>query len=149
MALGDGWTSQLLAGLAVRLDALGIGDWDPTGAYAADQTGITILAIPPTPDRLITISAYPVDDSPRGSQDTTVGVQFRLRGTTDPRSCNDIGDAIFDQLDSCGRQTWGDIPIVDAGRQSYAPLGYDGNKRWLVSHNYYVYAMRRTAHRTN
>lgn len=149
MALGDGWTSQLLAGLAVWLDAAGVGEWKPNGAYASSETAIVVLAIPDSPDRLITLTAYPVDDAPKGSQDVTVGVQARIRGTTDPRSANDIGDALFEVLDSCRRQTWGDIPIVDAWRQSYAPLGFDGNKRWLTSHNYYVYAMRRTAHRTN
>lgn len=150
MADGDGWTSQLLVGLAVWLDAGGVGEWKaPPATYTASETAITVLAIPDSPDRLITIAAYRIDDTPPGSQDITQGIQFRIRGTTNPNSCNDIGDAIYERLDSCGRQTWGDIPIVDAQWRSHAPLGFDGNKRWLMTHNYYVYAMRKTLHRTN
>lgn len=148
MAVGDGWESQLLAGLAQKLHNAGIGVWKPSGAYTAGETAITDQAIPPTPDRLITLTAY-LETGPPGMQDVTVAVQFRLRGTTDPRVCRDIGDAIYELLDGSGRQLWGDIPIVDVTRQSHAPLGRDGSNRWEASHNYLVQAMRRTNFRTD
>lgn len=151
MADGDGWTSQLLEGLAVKLHNAGVGVWKPPGPdvkYLPTDKAIVLQAIPPSPDRLITLTAYLVNTTP-GSQDITVGIQVRLRGTTDPRVCQDMGDAVFELLDSSGRQLWGDIPIVDVTRRSHSPLGYDGNKRWEAAHNYYAEAMRKTLHRNN
>lgn len=149
MALGDGWTSQLIAGLAQHLEDNSVGVWRSDGtAYTAAEIAITEREIPPEPDSVITIATYPVTSTP-GMQDTTVGVQFRVRGTTDPRSCSDIADALFELLDSCGRQTFGDIAIVDITWRSNASLGQDGNLRWEASHNYYVQAMRRTPNRTD
>lgn len=148
MATGDGWTSRLLTGLAEHLVAAGIGVWHPDGTkYAVDEIGIAIRGIPTSPDRIITLAPYPVA-SPPGLADVTQGVQIRLRGTPDPRVVEDLGDSIFDELDSSGAMTLGGIAVVDMYRQSYAPLGADSNGRWESSHNYYVEAMRPTQHRT-
>lgn len=149
MATGDGWTSRLLAGLAQHLADNGIGVWRPDGpAYTADETGILIRAIPSSPDRIITLAAYPVTGYV-GLADITVGVQMRLRGGTDPRDCDDLADAIFDLLDSASGLTLGGIAVVQMYRQSYASLGADANGRWERSENYYADAMRPTANRTD
>lgn len=147
MAVGDGWTSRLLTGLAQHLHAAGVGVWRPTGSYQASEVAIVVRGIPTSPDRLITLAPYPVA-SPPGLADITQGVQMRLRGTTDPRVVEDLGDALFDLLDSATGLTWSGIPIVHVYRQSYAALGADANGRWEASHNYYVEAMRPTANRT-
>lgn len=148
MALGDGWTSRLLTGLAQHLAAGGVGTWRASGIYTAAETGIMIRAIPPSPDRIITLAPYVVA-SPPGQADYTLGVQVRVRGTQDPRAAEDTADAIFDLLDSAHGLTWGGIPVVQVYRQSYAALGVDANNRWETSSNYYVQAMRPTAHRTD
>lgn len=145
---GDGWTSQLIANLAQYLHDNGVGVWRPGGSYTAGEIAIVDRYIPPSPDRLITLATYPITTAP-GLQDVTVGVQFRLRGTTDPRVCEDIGDAIFELLDGAEHVALGDIHTVQIYRQSYGSLGMDGSERWEASHNYYVEAMRATAHRTN
>ncbi|WP_431892657.1 minor capsid protein [Micromonospora haikouensis] len=147
MAIGDGWTSRLLTGLAEHLAVAGAGTWRASGVYAADEIGIIIRGIPTTPDRIITLAAYPVA-SPPGLADITQGVQIRIRGTRDPRVAEDLGDAIFDLLDSAGALTLGGIAVVDIYRQSYTSLGADTGGRWEASHNYYVEAMRPTSHRT-
>lgn len=147
MAVGDGWTSQLIAGLATFMHDNNLGIWRPTGTYTADEIAITGRHIPSNPDRNITLAAYSVI-SPPGMQDVTVGMQFRFRGTTDPRVVEDIADAVFEELDSLTGVVFGDIPIVQMYRQSHASLGVDANGRWEASHNYYIEAMRRTAHRT-
>lgn len=150
MAVGDGWESQLITGLAELLHANGVGVWRADGsAYLAGEVAITDRAIPSSPDRLIAIATYPVESGPSDLADTTIGVQLRLRGTTDPRVCSDIGSALYDLLDSCGRQTWGSVSIVDVYRQSAVSLGQDQNDRWEASHNYYVAAMRPTVNRSN
>lgn len=149
MAVGDGWESQFLAGLAQHLETNSVGTWHPDGsAYTASETGLFVRVIPPAPDRIITLSTYPVTVV-AGMQDITLGVQFRIRGTTDPRVCQDIGDALFELLDSAGRQLWADIAVVDSTYRSHSSLGQDAQNRWEASHNYYAQAMRRTAHRTD
>lgn len=149
MPPGDGWTSRLLAGLAQHLDDAGIGTYRPTGAYAADEIGIVIRAIPQQPDRLITLAAYPVGTDIQGMADHRSAVQIRLRGTTDPRDCDDLADEVFELLDSAAGLVLGGIPIVQMWRQSYTGLGTDDNGRWSRSENYYLDSMRPTAHRTD
>ncbi|SCL16342.1 hypothetical protein GA0074692_6866 [Micromonospora pallida] len=148
MAAGDGWTSRLLTGLALHLQAAGIGTWRDSGIYQANEVGITIRGIPTSPDRIITLAPYVVA-SPPGLADYTQGVQIRVRGTRDPRVAEDLGDSVFDALDSAHGLVWGEIPIVQVYRQSYTALGADANGRWESSHNYYVEAMRPTSNRTD
>ncbi|WP_433793939.1 minor capsid protein [Actinoplanes sp. CA-252034] len=148
MSTGDGWTSRLLAGCAEHLQAAAIGVWRTSGGYTAAETAIVVRGIPTSPDRLITLATYPVA-SPPGLAGVTEGLQIRIRGTTDPRVASDIGDAIFDLLDSAEGLRWGGIAVVQVYRQSYASLGTDTAGRWEISHNYYVEAMRPTAHRTD
>lgn len=149
MATGDGFTSRLLVGLAEHLDAAGVGVWQPTGAYQANDVGIFIRAIPQLPDRFISLAEYPLGSNLRGMADHLTGVQARLRGTADPRVCDDLADAVYDALDSLTGARWGEIPIVQMWRQSYTPLGKDANGRWERSENYYVHAMRPTSNNTD
>jgi hypothetical protein len=108
-----------------------------------------VRAIPPSPDRGITIAPYPVGTGLKGMQDHQSALQLRLRGTEDPRVCDDLADAIFEELDSLGRATLGGISIVDMWRQSYTSLGQDAQRRWERSENYYVDAMRASTTRTD
>lgn len=146
-----GWTSDLLAGLAQYLDDKNVAVWrpNPGDVYQPAETGIVIRAIPDKPDRLITLATYVVDDRP-GMQEQTVGLQIRVRGLPRaPGDCDDLADAVFEQLDSIGHATWGGVEIVDCYRQSHASLGADGMHRWARSENYYVDAMRATAYNTD
>jgi len=143
----SGWTVNLLTGMAEYLQTGGAGTWNPAGTYTAGQTGILLRAIPPDPDRIITLAPYPVTTEP-GLADEITGVQLRVRGTEDPRVCDDIGDACYELLHGLSRVSlggpivWGGVQVVQVYRQSQAPLGQDGNGRWEASHNYYVEAMR-------
>lgn len=149
MATGDGWTSQLLTGLAEHLADASIGTWQETGAYAAGVTGICIRAVPQTPDRTITLATYPIGSNLPGLADHLVGVQIRVRGGTDPRECEDLADAIYTELDGLAGARWSGIPIVQVTRQSYSSLGTDANGLWERSENYYVQAMRPTSNNTD
>jgi hypothetical protein len=144
----SGWTVTLLDGLAAELAAAGIATWKPSGVYAAGETGIVLRAIPPAPDRLITLAPYRVGDDYPGMADFVQAVQIRLRGTADPRSCDDMADQVFELLDSREQWTCGGIPVVYSRRQSDSSLGADDRGRWEASHNYYFDVMRPTAHRT-
>ncbi len=150
MATGDSWESRLVAGLAAYLSANGIGTWRPDGsAYAAGETPIIDGEMPPDPDTVIALTDYPTPSDDQRTQDFTVGIQIRLRGTSDRRIVRDLGAAIFDLLDSATRPAIGDIDVVTIWRQSYASMGQDSRNRWEASHNYYVRAMRPTTHRTD
>ncbi|EEP73503.1 hypothetical protein MCAG_03830 [Micromonospora sp. ATCC 39149] len=149
MATGDGWTSRLLTGLAEHLAAAGIGDWSPSGTYGPGDTGIVIRAVPQTPDRLITLAAYPVGSASPGVADHQLGVQIRVRAGTDPRDCDDLADAVYELLDGATRLTLDGIAVVQIWRQSYTSLGDDSNGRWSRSENYYFDTMRPTSNNTD
>jgi hypothetical protein len=144
-----GWTTNLLTGLAEYLDTAGIATWSTTGTYTPDQTGITFRSIPPTPDRLITLADYVVDDF-RGLADITIGVQIRIRGLPrQPADCMNLADQVYDALHSLSGVTWAGVPIVDCYRASHTSLGSDGNDRWAYSLNFMVDAMRPTVLNTD
>ncbi len=150
--IGTGWTSRLIAGIAELLDATGVGAWHPDGTpYAAGETGILDRAIPPEPDRIITLAAYPIDSAEHvGMADHDCAVQVRVRGLPyDMRDCDDLADAVYDELDGLHDVVLGGIPIVLMWRQSYTSLGQDGSDRWERSENYYVRAMRPTRYNTD
>lgn len=149
MPPGDGWTSRLLTGLAEHLAAAGVGTWRATGAYTAGETGIVIRAIPQAPDRIITLAAYPIGSARQGLADHDAAVQIRVRGTADPRVCDDLADTVYELLDGARRLTLGGIPIVLVWRQSYTSLGQDTAGRWERSENYYLQAMRPTSNNTD
>lgn len=149
MATGDGWTSRLLTGLAEHLAAASIGTWRPSGIYTPDETAIVIRAVPQTPDRLITLAAYPVGSANPGLADHQLGVQIRVRAGADPRDCDDLADSIFGLLDGAQGLTWDGIAVVQMWRQSYTSLGDDTNGRWQRSENYYLDAMRPTSNNTD
>ncbi|MCY1141381.1 minor capsid protein [Actinoplanes sp. Pm04-4] len=144
----SGFTTSLVEGAAQYVAAAGVGVWRPTGIYQPSEIGWYVRDVPPSPDRVITIASYPVSSTP-GLADVIEGLQIRVRGTQDPRVAGDLGDAIFDVLDSAEGLNWGGIAVVQVYRQSYTALGKDERGRWEISHNYYVEAMRPTSNRTD
>jgi hypothetical protein len=149
MAPGDGWTSRLIAGLAQQLENAGVGTYRATGAYQPGEIAILDRAIPDKPDRIITLSAYPVGSSMPGLADHQTAVQIRVRGTQDPRVCDDLADAVFDVLDGAEGLDLGGVHVVQMWRQSYTSLGQDQHGRWERSENYYLDAMRPTSNNTD
>jgi len=144
-----GFQTNLLTGLAVYLDAAGVGTWNTTGVYTTAQTGIVLSTIPQGPDRIITLSSYGVTDDPSLS-DSVIAVQVRTRwGGADPRLVHDLDDAIFTVLH--GKTDWTlstGVYVVECLSISATPLGQDANLRWSYSHNYYLTTWRPSANRT-
>ncbi|WP_244409203.1 minor capsid protein [Streptomyces albofaciens] len=98
------YTVDLLDGLARLLDTAGVGTYRPDGVYAAGETAITIAATPPVPDRVICLSAYPVEES-AALTDTTTGIQVRTRAGPDPREVDALDDQVLDVLHGSGPTT--------------------------------------------
>lgn len=144
-----GWTRDLVEGLAEHIAGAGIGVWRPNGVYTAAETAIVHRAIPPAPDRLITLALYPVDNGMAGLTNLTTGIQIRVRAPGPPGECDDLADALFDLLDSAEHLDLGGIYVNQLYRQSYTSLGQDSSRRWERSENYYGEAERPTIHRSN
>lgn len=139
------FTTDLAAGIAVHLDAAGVGVWRPNGGYADTDTAIVMKAMPQQPHRCIALTAYAnLDDPllPLGQ----VAVQFRCRGT-DPRHPDDDADAIFDLLHATNHLLLGGLRVVQMFRQSSAQLGQDSTGRWERADNYYATVQQPTSHR--
>lgn len=143
-----GWTNTLMTGLAELLAAAGVGVWNPNGVYAATDIGITVGVVPQSPEQVVCLTPYQVDDLP-GMVDVTQGVQIRCRGNTDPRVVQDLADAVYDALHGATPGTLRGIQVAQVFWQSGAPLGADELGRWERSENYYVQASRPNTHNTN
>lgn len=143
-----GYRTDLLTGIASLIDSGGLATWRSAGVYAAGETGIVLGTVPSSPDRIVTLTSYGVDDDPTLS-DSTTGVQVRTRwGGQDPRPVDDLADAIFALLHNRGPLTLSTgVRVVQIHRQSSTPLGQDTNARWSRSDNYYVAAHYPTPNR--
>lgn len=147
----SGFQANLATGLAVYLAAAGIGaTWDPAAAYTDAQTGIVLGTIPTTPDRIITLSVYGVEDDPDLS-DSVLGVQVRCRWAgEDVRLVDDLADSIYMLLH--GKTDWAlaaGVYIVLCHRNSGpASLGQDANNRWSNTQNFYCTVHRPSTNRT-
>jgi len=135
----SGSTVNLLTGLAQDLATAGIGTWKTSGVYTITQTGIILGNIPQGPDRIITLTAYSVSDSPSLS-DSTIGVQVRCRwGGQDPRPVNDLSDLIYQRWHGMTAVTLtGGVYVVQSLLNSAVGLGQDENARWANASNYYM-----------
>ena len=75
----SGFHTNLLTGLATALAAGGLGaTYNTSGGYTALQTGIVLGRIPQSPNRIIALTSYDVDEHPALS-DSITGVQIRCR----------------------------------------------------------------------
>lgn len=142
-----GFTVDLTRGLAEYLAAAGVGVVKDTG-YLDSDLALVSKVLPQQPDRAVAIFPYPLTEDFSLSNSVT-GVQFRIRGTTDPRDVENIGDQIFNVLH--GRTSFDlstGIHVVNAMFQSGAPGGLDGNSRWERLDNYYLTLHRPSQYRT-
>ena len=143
------FTGNLLKGVATYLAAGGVGVYQPNGTYPAGTDSAIFLGdMPGSPDRLIVLTAYPVDDAPALS-DSTVGLQVRTRGVpSSAGSVDTLDDAVFDRLHGVHGLTVGGVRIVQAHRRSGASMGIDGNRRHGRTSNYYLTVHRPSQHRS-
>lgn len=139
------YTVDLLDGLARLLHSAGVGIYRTDGPYAADETAITIAALPPAPDHCICLAAYPVADS-SVLTDTTTGIQVRTRAGADPREVDALDDQVHELLQGSGPHRFGAVPVQLVYRVSAASIGADSAGRWERTSNYYARAHRSAPH---
>lgn len=145
----SGYQTNLLTGVAVLLDAASVADWDAGGQYESGDTGIVLRTIPQSPDAIVALSTYVVSDDPSLS-DTVTGLQVLARaGGQDPRTVDDLADAIYDQLHGLHDTLLSTgIHVIECLRRSGTPLPQDDLHRWSRSDNYYVTTHRPSPNRT-
>lgn len=136
--------------LVAKVDAsVGLA-WQSSGKYSAGQTGIFAVAFPATPDRLVTLTPYPLTADPVMAQ-SEIGLQIRSRGATaDPREVMAIDDAINDALLGLFPVTLPTgVAISSLAWTSGASLGQEegGTRRWAWSSNYTANTYRPSQHR--
>lgn len=141
-----GFTTDLLTGVAQRLDTAEVAVWKDSGVYADDEVGIVLGVPTQRPPSLIALATYNNDDDPALS-DSVVKLQVRLRGPdADPRAANDLSDGVFDALQGL-RDTLNGIRVIYAKRTSSLPIGVDKNSRQERTDNYDLTVHRPSTHR--
>lgn len=140
--------NQLMAGIAQLLEDAGAGTWQATGAYAGNaDRPIYVRVGPASPDRVITVSHYPVRQE-AWTRDSIEGIQVINRGPRDDsRPADDDADAIRAALDGLQHVEVGGVHVSLIAWQSGAPLGRDESRRWEHTQNFYLYTTRPSPHR--
>lgn len=134
------YTNSLIEGLAGLIADAGIAVYRPDGVYVDGETGITEAVMPDTPDRIVCLTPYPVEDG--ALTDTVTGVQARLRAGRDPRDVNALSDDLFGLLHGLQQTTVGGVYVALAWRQSEAWIGQDTKGRMEKTANYYLRTTR-------
>lgn len=137
------WTVDLVTGIAERLDAAGVAKWDPAGIYQAADTAIVLKVMPSAPDRVLSLTVFPVT-ADAGQSHVIVGVQVRARAGKDPRDVDDLTDLVYEQLHGAENVDLHGVLAAKVWLNSGGSLGQDGNGRWETSSNYYLLAARPT-----
>lgn len=134
-----GYTDDLLAGLAQRLDAQGIATWRPDSPYATGEIGIGIGDLPTDCDLALGITDYlTANDSPDQTIGT-IGVQISFRShPNDRKSMTDLRDAVFLDMQGLTGTQFGACTVNQVLRVSSVPLGVDDRDRHELADNYYI-----------
>ncbi|WP_328969249.1 minor capsid protein [Streptomyces sp. NBC_00239] len=135
------YSVDLADGVARLLADAGLGVYRPDGVYVAGDTAITIASLPPSPDRVLCLSLYPVAES-AALTDTTTGLQVRVRAGADPREAEVLADRVHDVLHASGPHVFGEARVQLIFRVSAGPLGADSSGRWERTANYHCRAHR-------
>jgi hypothetical protein len=134
------YTTSLLDGLAALIADAGLAVYRPDGSYTAGETGVIFTVMPDTPERVIVLTAYPVEDT--DLTDAITGIQARMRCGTDPRDVDQLADGLFDLLHNRRGLDLGGVRVALICRQSQAPMGQDAHGRQEIAANYYARTTR-------
>lgn len=137
---------SLVTGMAVLLDANGIGVWQATGIYPDGTLGIYDTVDPHRADSIV-LTEYAVSDAGGGLADSVRGIQARIKTAgDDPRPTRNLGHQLFDLLHSRAGFTLDGQYVTLCERQSSAYLGQDSDGH-AASHNFYLHITLPTPNR--
>jgi hypothetical protein len=133
-----GAADDISRGFARIITNAGLAQFDESGDYALTDTGILMKAVPPKPDRIITITVVPLSDdiaAPQGQ----VMVQLRYRGLPgEPLDVDNLADAVKPLFHGLSNTIMGDHTLVQCDRRQSVPLGQDAAKRWERADQFYL-----------
>jgi hypothetical protein len=133
-----GAATDIATGFAQIIAASGAAVFNPSGVYQATDTAVIFKIVPPTPNRLVTISVVPLTDdlaAPQGQ----VMVQLRYRGNPNaPLDVDDLGDQIKPLFHGLKNTVMGSVTVVQCDRRQSVPLGQDEAKRWERADQFYL-----------
>lgn len=132
--------TDLLTGVAGLLTSAGVAIYSTTGEYVNTESlpAITMMDMPATPDRVITLTALPLTDDPAQPYGTVL-IQLAMRGSPGvPMDVVSIADSAKIPLHGVTNLTMGGIHIVQMLRHVSVPMGEDTETRWLRTDHYYA-----------
>jgi hypothetical protein len=137
--------ADLLAGIALYLDSLGLLDYDPDGVSG----DCFIDGLPPVPDSVVALTGYGLGEPDPLEGDDESGLQVRARGGPDPRVSRQRCKAIYSALQGLAGialpdGTW---LIFCTAVQTPTSLGVDANGRHEHVVNFRLRTVNPTAHR--
>ncbi len=143
---------RFLTGVAQLLDTATTATWRPAGAYQGGDVAVVLDTIPQSPDSVVVLAAYGVDDDPTMS-DSMLGLQVTTRRPgQDPRPGYDLAGEVYNALHGLHDV---DLPVtgsvgvhlVQCLRRSHTSIGQDNNGRWRRVQNFYCTVHRPSPHR--
>jgi hypothetical protein len=135
--LDDQWEYDLLRNIGLLFDAQGFGTYSESVTVA--EPLITMMNVPSSPDRLISIGFYGQVLQHVSLAIGTVPLQVRTRGRAN--RWDDVvkmATPIFQLLHGREGLILGEVHCPSIERVSMTPLGQDGNKRWERTDNYHI-----------
>ncbi|GHA28636.1 hypothetical protein GCM10010372_30530 [Streptomyces tauricus] len=137
---GETHDVDLLRGTAELLDAEDVGVYSESGTLPADGTGIVLGRMPDGPDRVLTLTPYPVADD--DSTDSVTGIQVRMRAGTNPLDLVQLANDVFRVLHN--RESWNarGVQVEISWRNSQAWIGQDSRGRMELAANFYFRTVR-------
>ncbi|MFG3174939.1 minor capsid protein [[Kitasatospora] papulosa] len=138
------YTTDLTEGLAELLTGEALGVYRPDTVLQEGETAIVLGVMPEEPDRVICLTAYPVEDS--DLVDAVTAVQVRFRAGLDPREVDALTDRAFDLLHNRQGYRLRGIYVALSWRQSQAWIGQDAHGRMEATANYYLRTVRPGPH---
>jgi len=144
--VSDTFLKDLHEGWAQLLAADGIGLTYP--ADPANGVGIYMLALPQTPDQLVSLSISPMHADPtQAESEFNLQVMCRSAGE-DPRDVLDLDSAIFNSLAGRFPVTLPNgIKVSELGFLSGGSGGQDDESRWLWASRWQFIAYRPSTYR--
>ena len=129
----------ILDAVASRIDAAGLGYWNPTGAYPAlpERPPVYGKRFPPkAPQTAVSVNVYGIHVSPDPNLDVEV---FRLQvRTRAPINADPLADRILTLLHGKHHEQWGALKIQRCQHLSTAQLGVDTESLDERTDNYQV-----------
>ncbi|NKR32278.1 hypothetical protein GS504_15630 [Rhodococcus hoagii] len=131
---------RILDALARHIAATGLARYNPDGIYSASTVpAIFVGQMPPTPDAALLLNIYN-DSRDRDPDRANPDIWVQLRGRTpgrDPRTTDDLLDALFDVLDNARHYVMpGGVRVAVSQREVTATADPDENGRYTRPDSY-------------